>query len=154
MSEPNEELDVTNLNEGSEQGVSDEALERATGRYKYFRPEPNQLYTLLANKWGGYEQETKNGKQFGLRFEVIKVDNLEFTDEPKIWSTTSVRIAREMEPLIKAVQKKGLKMLHFTFEKILSRGEKDTDAKFRVKNLDPAIDAELEPDQRSKGGKK
>lgn len=133
-------------------GLTDEFFEHATGRDKYFKPLVNKDQELLLTKWRPVMKTGKNGvEDYGLEFDVLKVDGVEFTDPIKVWSTSSKRVVRELEPILRAAIKKKKSFIRIVFRKSLPSNRPDTDAVFTARNLDIDLDELLAPEQRSGG---
>jgi len=130
----------------TEQTVNEEIdWEKASGRDKYFKPQNNKDHDIVARNWKPYEQSGNSG----IVMEVIKVDGVEYADPIKLWTTTSKRTIRELEPIIKAATNQKKDFIHVLFRKSLGKGQKDTDAVFTAKNLDVDIDHLVPDDQKS-----
>ena len=125
--------------------LTEKDFERVTGRSEYFSPEVNVDHRLLLTNWRVVERFDN----IGLEFDVLKVDGEEYGVGEKRWTVTSKRANRELEPIIKAAQRKGKSFIHILFRQSLGRGENVTEAKFVAWNLDDELDELLEPEQRS-----
>lgn len=134
-------------------GQLDEAFwDNVTLRDKYFKPENNVDYDLLLRKWRPVVmqgKDSRDGPKKGLSFDVIRINGVECAAEPKNWTTTSARVLREFEPVVKAALKVRKEFLHVKFRKSVPRDGKDTDAVFTVQNLDVDLDPDLQSEQRS-----
>lgn len=142
------EQETINPNNLDEQQQPNETIDwdKATGRDKYFQVAPNKDIDLVANNWRPYSQ----GGQEGIMLDVIRVDGVEYAGEKKkLWTTTSKRTVKELEPIIKAAVAKGKAFIHIVFRKSLGSGQKDTDAVFNAKNLDPELNDLLPKDQQA-----
>lgn len=126
--------------------IPDKYWDHITGRDKYFKPEINRDYDIVAIRWkpismpGRRANETKEG----LQLQVIKIDGVEITEVEKLWTITSSRTLRELEPIMRAARAKRRTFIHIQFRKSLGKAQKDTDAIFTAKNLDNEI-ADLIP---------
>lgn len=137
-----EQVQTTELESNGVTGSID--WEAATGRDAYFKPENNKDHELLCVKWRPYVSSGNTG----IMIDVIKLDGEELS-KPKLWTTTSKRTIRELEPIIKAAEKENKGFIRIVFRKSLGKGQKDTDAVFNAKNLDVDLDKHLAAEQRS-----
>lgn len=123
--------------QAKEQGsIAKETWDKLTGRSRYFKPEPNKDYKLVITGWKVIEMGLKGDQGLGMKVISVNGKPIENEEGFKEWNTTSKRILRQLQPIIMKAEEDGHGEIQVVFRKSLGKGEKDTEAKFTVEEVE------------------